>query len=166
MTEQSLLETTDDGRNDFSFFNGRWNSRHRKLKRRLAGCDEWDEFAGVAVAYTILDGLGQFDEITMETPGGRVVGSTLRLFDPKTRQWSLYWADSVNGWNWHRPQIGSFRNGRGEFYTHEPFEGRYIFSRYIWSVVTPTACRWEQAFSADAGRTWETNWIMDFQRIS
>lgn len=58
------------------------------------------------------------------------------------------------------------QDGRGEFYAHEPFEGKYILSRYIWSNITATSCRWEQAFSTDAGRTWETNWIMDFERIS
>ncbi len=166
MTDQTHVAAPNDGRNDFDFLNGKWHSRHRKLKRRLAGCDEWDEFTGVTVAYKIRDGLGQFDEVTLETPGGRVVGTTVRLFDPRTRQWSLYWADSVNGWNWRLPQIGAFKEGRGEFYAHEPFEGRYIFSRFIWTSSGPDTCRWEQAFSDDAGRTWETNWTMDFQRIS
>ena len=31
-----------------------------------------------------------------------------------------------------------------------------------WSGVTTPMPRWEQAFSDDGGRTWETNWVMDF----
>jgi hypothetical protein len=31
-------------------------------------------------------------------------------------------------------------------------------------VETPDSCRWEQAYSADGGKTWETNWIMEFTR--
>jgi hypothetical protein len=60
--------------------------------------------------------------------------------------------------------IGGFADGRGEFYDQELFEGKRIFVRYVWSDITPTSCRWEQAFSADGGKTWETNWIMDFTR--
>jgi hypothetical protein len=53
---------------------------------------------------------------------------------------------------------------RGEFYSQEVFEGRHIFNRFIWTVTSRDAYRWEQAFSVDGGRTWETNWIMDFTR--
>jgi hypothetical protein len=88
---------------------------------------------------------------------------TLRVFDPRSRQWHIYLADGVYGFD-PRPAIGEFRNGRGEFYSHEPFEGRYILCRMIWSEITPISCHWEQAFSADGGSTWETNWISDFER--
>jgi hypothetical protein len=89
----------------------------------------------------------------------------MRFFDPQTQQWNIYLADSINGFDPH-PAIGEFRNGRGEFYSQEPFAGKSIFVRVIWSEITPTSCHWEQAFSADGGRTWETNWITDFERIS
>ena len=62
------------------------------------------------------------------------------------------------------PMIGGFKHGLGEFYSQEVFEGRHIFSRFIWSEITTTSCKWEQAFSADGGQTWETNWVMDFKR--
>ena len=44
-------------------------------------------------------------------------------------------------------------------------EGQAVYARFIWSDITATACRWEQALSADGGQTWETNWIMDFTRL-
>lgn len=89
---------------------------------------------------------------------------TIRLYDPITRQWSLYWADSVSG-TLQPPMIGRFEDGRGEFYAQEIFEGQSVFSRFIWSEITATSCHWEQALSADGGRSWETNWTMEFVRI-
>jgi hypothetical protein len=166
MSEQNGRQQEQDGREDFDFFIGTWKVHHRRLRERLKGSTSWEEFTGTSVARKVLGGLGNMDEGTMERETGRVLGMTVRLFDPNTRQWSLYWADSVNGWNWHLPQIGGFKDGRGEFYAQEPFEGKSIFSRFIWSPITETSCRWEQAFSADGGRTWETNWIMDFERIA
>lgn len=99
----------------------------------------------------------------MERASGPREGMTMRFFDPKSRQWSVYLADSVNGFQLP-PMIGEFKDGRGEFYDQEPFEGKSIFCRVIWSEITATSCHWEQAFSTDGGRTWETNWITDFER--
>jgi hypothetical protein len=152
-----------DGRADFDFFIGSWNIKHRRLTERLKGCDTWEEFLGTSEARKILDGLGNMDEIVMNTPRGRVVGMTVRLFDPQSKQWSIYWADSKSG-IMQTPMIGRFQDGRGEFYDQETFEGMSIFSRFIWTPISATACQWEQAFSADGGRTWETNWIMEFTR--
>ncbi|HEV8194610.1 MAG TPA: hypothetical protein VGP82_24425, partial [Ktedonobacterales bacterium] len=133
------------------------------LKQVLAGCAEWDQFEGVSLAHKILDGLGHVDEVTLEMPAGRVVGYTLRLFDPQTRLWSIYWASTTQS-ELGVPQVGRFEHGRGEFYDRETYAGRSIFVRYLWTSSGPDACRWEQAFSPDAGRTWETNWIADFVR--
>ncbi|HLV97319.1 MAG TPA: hypothetical protein VKT82_01460 [Ktedonobacterales bacterium] len=166
MSESSTTQPEQDGRADFDFFMGKWKVHHRMLRKRLKGSQEWEECEGVAVAHKVLNGLGNVDEITVERPSGSTVGMTVRLFDPASRLWSLYWADSVHGWNYHTAQLGAFKDGRGEFYACDPFEGKSIFSRYIWSSSSATSCRWEQAFSEDAGKTWESNWIMDFERIS
>jgi hypothetical protein len=153
-----------DGRRDFDFFVGRWKIHNRRLRERLKGSTEWEEFEGTTVARTVLGGLGNLDECIMERASGRLEGMTVRLYDPASRQWSLYWADNVNSGILQTPMIGGFENGRGEFYAQEPFEGQHIFSRFIWSEITATSCRWEQAFSPDGGKTWETNWIMEFVR--
>ncbi len=152
-----------DGRADFDFFIGSWDSHQRKLKQRLKGCDEWDEFPAVSVVRKILGGLGNVDEVTLETPAGRVLGLTVRLFDPQTHLWSIYWSSSAHN-VLDAPMVGRFEQGRGEFYDRETFEGRSVFSRFIWTSSGANACRWEQAFSADGGRTWETNWTADFTR--
>src|SRR5258708_15248043 len=59
---------------------------------------------------------------------------------------------------------GRFAEGVGPFYGDHVFETKPVRVRFIWSRDAATRCRWQQAFSADAGRSWETNWIMDFSR--
>ena len=158
-----MESSTRDGRTDFDFFIGTWKVRHRRLRERLKGSDSWEEFGGRAVARKVLGGLGNVDEISMERASEQTLGMTLRLYDPVARQWRLHWADSMTG-ALQPPMVGEFKDGRGEFFDQETFEGRSIFCRFIWSEITATSCRWEQAFSADGGRTWETNWIMEFTR--
>jgi len=150
---------------DFDFFIGSWKVQNRKLKERLKGCTAWDEFEGTVVARHIWGGRANTDEFEADSPSGHIQGMTLRLFDPKSEHWSLYWANSSNG-ILEKPMIGGFQNGRGEFYDQEMFEGKSIFVRFLWSDITQNSCRWEQAFSPDGGKSWETNWIMEFTRSS
>src|SRR5262245_46387627 len=96
MVEPSAQDTQRDGQADFDFFIGKWKSRQRRLRERLKGSQEWEEFSGTTVARTILGGAGNIDEVTLERPSGPVQGFTLRLYDPATQQWNIYWADSVN----------------------------------------------------------------------
>lgn len=157
------MHTTDDGRNDFDFLIGSWKVHHRRLKERLKDCIEWEEFEGDTVVRKILSGLGNMDENIIQRATGSVHAITLRLFNPESKEWSLYWATDVTG-TLEVPMIGDFRDGRGEFYSQEVFEGRHIFSRFIWSEIQANSCKWEQAFSIDGGKTWETNWVMTFER--
>jgi hypothetical protein len=155
------LEARADGANDFDFLIGQWSVRHRRLKRRLAGDTDWIEFSGPASARKILDGLGNIDEYEIDLPEGRYIGSTLRLFNPATGLWSLYWMDSRKA-ELDPPMVGRFTDEKGLFFGDDVFDGQAIRVRFIWSDMTPTACRWEQAFSADGGETWEPNWTMTF----
>jgi hypothetical protein len=136
---------------------------NRRLRQRLAGSDEWDEFEATSEARPILDGLGNFDEFRTDYLGG-FVGSSMRFFDPETRQWWIYWADSRRSGELDPPVVGAFDGDVGIFEGSDTFEGRPILVRYTWSGVTTPTPRWEQAFSEDGGETWETNWIMDFTR--
>src|SRR5215469_9633212 len=110
MREQMTTAPKLDGRADFDFFLGAWKSRQRRLKEWLNGCDIWEEFSGVHVARKLLDGIGHMDEVIMESPTGHVVGLTVRIFDPQTKLWSIYWADSKRG-ILGAPQIGRFQDG-------------------------------------------------------
>jgi len=156
-------EAIRKGQSDFDFLIGSWKVHNRRLKKPLTGSSEWYEFDGTSVARKVWDGRANIDEYQADTPGGSIEGLTLRLYDRKAQQWSLYWANAANG-RLDVPTVGSFKDGRGEFYDQEILDGRSIFVRYVWSDIKPNSCRWEQAFSVDGGRTWETNWIMDLTR--
>ncbi|NRQ40811.1 hypothetical protein HII36_54755 [Nonomuraea sp. NN258] len=149
--------------NDFDFYAGTWNVVNRRLVKILAGSDEWDEFPGVSVATRHFDGAASFDEIAFPTKGWH--GLTVRIYNPATEQWSIYWASSARGVLDTSPMVGSFTGNRGEFYGDDVFEGRPIRCRFIWTVIDENTCRWEQAFSVDGEQTWETNWTMDSTRV-
>ncbi|HEV2720696.1 MAG TPA: hypothetical protein VG323_11805 [Thermoanaerobaculia bacterium] len=153
-----------DGIADFDFLIGNWSVRHRRLKRRLAGETEWIEFTGPASVQKFLDGFGNRDEIRIDLPEGSYVGSTIRLYNPRTSDWSIYWMDSRDP-KMDPPMIGRFGHGRGLFFGEDMLDGRPIRIRFIWTPISMTECRWEQAFSPDGGETWETNWIMSFTRV-
>jgi hypothetical protein len=146
---------------DFDFLMGSWKVRNRYLRHRLAASDDWDEFDATCVARPILDGLGNSDEFRTDYGGG-FVGMSFRFFDPRRRIWSIYWADSRRSGLLDPPVLGSFSGDTGLFKGEDALEGRPILVRFGWSGATTGTPRWEQAFSADGGESWETNWVMDF----
>lgn len=150
-----------DGARDFDFLMGRWLVHNRRLKTRLHACTEWEEFQATAHARALLSGLGNEDEFRTDWRPG-FIGMTVRLYHPGTGQWAIYWADNQRA-TFEPPVFGSFSGDTGLFEGDDTFEGRPIRVRFTWSRGTDRA-RWEQAFSPDDGRTWETNWTMAFTR--
>ncbi len=149
------------GKQDFDFLAGTWIAVNRRLKVRHVGSDDWDEFPGHSDMRKILGGLGNVDEVEFPTKGWS--GVTFRLFDVEKRLWSIWWANSRDGLM-QAPVVGAFSNGVGEFFGDDIDEGRPIYVRYRWSGTRTETPRWEQAFSLDRGKTWETNWTADFRR--
>ena len=148
----------------FDFWMGRWNVRNRRLVRRLAWSDEWDEFEAKVAARPLPGGLGN-EDVFCSDYGGGFIGMSFRFFDPESGLWAIYWTDTRRtGPTLGPPVIGSFSNGIGIFEGEDTFEGRPIRVRFVWSGIDGPTPRWEQAFSEDGGETWETNWIMDFTR--
>jgi hypothetical protein len=163
-TNDSMSRSRDGGIGDFDFLIGRWNVLHRRLARGRSGDTEWSVTAGTASAHKVLAGLGNLDEIYIPLPTGAYVGSTLRLYSPSKRQWSNYYMDSRDP-KLNAPMTGSFENGRGLFFGLDTFEGKAIDVRLTWSEMTPMSYRWERALSTNSGKSWETNWIMTFDRL-
>jgi len=155
-----------DGQHDFDFEIGAWKIHLKRLQSRLTGSTTWIEFDGTSVTRKVWDGRANLEEFQVDSPTGHIEGLTLRLYDPQTHQWSLYWATSKSG-AMGPPTIGEFRNGRGEFYDTEPSgpDGRSILVRFVWSDITPNSAHFEQSFSDDGGKTWEVNWITDQTRV-
>ena len=149
------------GRADFDFLFGRWAVRSRRLRERLTGCEEWIEFDASLTCWPLLDGYANGDAFRANWGDG-LVGTTLRLFDPASGRWSIWWAGKANP-VLDSPVVGAFDGDRGLFEAEDVWDGRPILVRFVWTRgETP---RWEQAFSVDGGQTWETNWIMDYTRI-
>ena len=153
-----------DGQHDFDFEIGSWKTHLRRLQRPLTGSKSWVEYSGTTTVRKVWDGRANLVELDVAGPAGRIEALSLRLYDPQSRQWSLNFASSAGG-GMSPPSIGGFKNGRGEFYSRETLGGRPILVRFIISDITPTSCRFEQAFSADDGKTWEVNWIATDTRI-
>ena len=157
------MNTENDGRNDFDFLIGTWKVYHRLLTQRLKGSTEWIEFEGETVDRKIMNGLGNMDENIIHMKDGPVHAISLRLFNPASKEWSIHWSTDRMG-VLDVPMIGGFKDGLGEFYSQETHDGMHVYSRFIWSKITADSCQWEQALSDDGGKTWETNWIMEFKR--
>ena len=153
---------------DFDFLVGKWKMYHRRLNKRLENCKEWTEFESTDSNYKILSGTADMDIYsTTQMPGleGKLFeGVTLRLFDPKTRLWSLYWVASNVG-VLDPPVVGSFENNVGHFFTKDTFNGKNIIVVFRWDVRDKDHPIWSQAFSPDNGKTWEWNWYNVSERI-
>lgn len=150
-------QTERDGRHDFDWDIGTWKTHQRRLLHPLTGSTSWVEYNGTDVVRKIWDGANQ-GIIEAEGPAGHLKIFTLRLYDSEAHQWNIYFANS--GGSLSKPVVGEFKNGRGEFYDQETYNGRTILVRFAVSDITPTSCRFEQAFSADGGKTWEANFIV------
>jgi hypothetical protein len=146
---------------DFDFLHGQWRVANRRLKQRLRGSDEWEEFDATALCQALFAGAANVDEFTFP---GDDSGLTLRLYDPGSEQWSLYWATRATG-RLLPPVVGTFTDGVGTFYGDDTEQGRPVRVRYIWSEITASSAQWEQAFSTDDEQTWETNWYMRLTRL-
>jgi hypothetical protein len=144
---------------------GKWTAHHRVLKERLAGSHDWLEYDGTQTFWQAMDGYANVDENFFAKPGGPFRGVTVRLYDPNTAEWAIWWFDGRKpSADLDSPVRGRFVNGIGTFYADDTLRDKPIRVRYIWSGITTTAAHWEQAFSPDGGKTWETNWITDFRK--
>ncbi len=158
-----IVAAKSSSHKDFDFLAGKWKLHNRKLKSRLSGCSEWTEFEARVDCRKILDGYGNIDSFQTTFDGQRFEGMSLRLFNPKTRLWSIYWANSETV-VLDVPQVGSFENKIGSFYARDTYEQKDIIVQFRWDASNPNSPVWSQAFSPDNGQTWEWNWHMTFQR--
>jgi hypothetical protein len=133
------------------------------LVHPLSGSDTWVDFHGTSVVRKVWNGRANLGELQVESPTTHIEGLSLRVYNPESRQWSIYWTNSNDG-RLGTAMVGRFTNGRGEFFDQEEFQGRSIYVRFIFSDIAPASFRLEQSFSDDGGKTWEPNWIATFAR--
>jgi hypothetical protein len=154
----SLQPAKRDGQHDFDWDMGTWKTHQRRLLHPLTGSTSWVEYQGTDVVRKIWDGANQ-GLVEADGPAGHLEIFTLRLYDPQAQQWNIYFTNPASG-TLSPPSVGEFKNGRGEFYDQETYNGKSILVRFSVSDITPNSCHFEQAFSPDGGRTWEVNFIV------
>jgi hypothetical protein len=155
-----------DGAHDFDFLIGNWKARVRRLPDRLNNSNVWVEYDGISNHKKILDSNANFEEFDVTSTDKKlhIKAQTLRLYNPTSRQWSIYLVDVDNGTLSLPAVVGGFNGNRGEFFDQEDFKGRAILVRYVWLNLSPQSARMEQSFSPDGGKTWEVNWICELSR--
>ena len=162
-TNPRLASAERDGQHDFDWDIGTWKTHQRRLLHPLTGSTTWVEYNGTDVVRKIWEGANS-GVVEADGPSGHLEIFTLRLYNPQAHQWSISFTNPATG-TMSIPSVGEFKDGRGEFYDQETFNGRAILLRFSVSDITSTSCHFEQAFSDDGGRTWETNFIVTETRV-
>ena len=155
---KSSAQTAADGRHDFDWEFGVWKTHVKRRTHPLSGSQDWVEYDGTTTVSKIWNGRANLVELDVTGPAGHLEALSLRLYNPEARQWSLNFSN-VNGGTMAIPTVGEFKNGRGEFYSQETLGARSILVRFVISEFSRESAHFEQSFSDDGGKTWETNWI-------
>src|SRR5882757_440241 len=152
-----------DGAHDFDFLISDWKAHVRRLPDRLNNSNFWVEYDGISNHKKLLDSNANFEEFDVTSPDKKlhIKAQTLRLYNPATRQWSIYLVDLDNGTLDTPPVVGGFDGKRGEFFHQETLKGRTILVRYVWLDLSPNSARMEQSYSPDGGKVWEVNWTCE-----
>jgi len=161
----ATVATPRDGQHDFDFEIGTWRTHLRRRLKPLTGSNEWIEMEGITTVRKVWNGRANLVELVADGAGRHFEGLSLRLYHPEARQWNLHFSNAANG-EMAVPTVGEFRNGRGEFYSQESYNGRTILVRFVISDIKADSVRFEQAFSDDYGKTWEVNWIATDTRVN
>ena len=160
-----IKPSTTSSEKDFDFLVGKWKVHNRKLKTRLAGSTDWSEFESELHMRKALNGIGNIENYYASFDGKPFEGMAIRLFNPQTKLWTIYWVDSNGATMDEHPVTGSFENTLGKFYANDIFSDKPIVVLYQWDTANPEQPKWSQAFSTDAGKTWEWNWEMTLTKI-
>lgn len=151
------------GVKNFNFLLGTWKTHYRLLKTRLANSHDWYDCYGTSKVTQFWDGSGQLEDGDLKCPGSHIIGVTVRVYNAQKQQWSLWWGTEKRGIV-PPPQVGRFENGVGDFYANDKHNGKPIVIRFQWTLKNGSPY-FEQAFSPDNGKTWETNWTTVYSRM-
>lgn len=165
LEKTSFSNSVLKGSRDFKFLSGNWQVRHQFL-RPDSEDNDWLESDGTCEHLEFTNGWANLDEYFVQAPTGAYRAVALRAYNPEDKQWTIWWIDSRAPSNPIDPPVrGSFENGIGTFYSDDADDnGRQRRTRFIWSQITASTARWEQAHSYSAGKSWKTNWMMNFQK--
>jgi len=158
------VAANDSHSHDFDFEFGRpWTAHLHLLGKPLAGSHSWMDFRGTLVSHQLWNGKGNISELVVRNGSSSIVGGALHLYNPDTREWSVWFANAATG-TLGVPAVGRFEHGRGVLYDREAYHGRMVRVRQIFSNISAHTFDFHQAFSTDNGKTWETNLIINYAR--
>ena len=152
-----------DGQHDFDPLLGHWKFHLKRRPHPLSGSNEWVDYEGTGTCRKIWDG-AEIEQAVFDGPKVHIEGFVIRLYNPESHQWRLYWSSRKSG-SFDPPQVGEFKNGRGVFVAQDTINGKTILVRFEWTNLATESPHFEQSFSDDGGKTWEVNWITDQKRI-
>ena len=153
-----------DERDGFDFEIGTWKTHISRRLRPLTGSTAWAQYDGTSVVHKLWDGGASLVELKADGSVGHLELAYLRLYNPQSHQWSMNVANNSIG-TLSPSAIGRFKDGRGEFYDRETYDGRPILVRFVISDITRNSVHFEQAYSGDDGKTWEVNWVATNTRM-
>jgi len=153
-----------DARDGFDFEIGTWKTHISRRLHPLTGSATWVQYDGTSVVHKLWDGGASLVELKADGSVGHLELAYLRLYNPQSHQWSMNVANNSVG-SLSPPAIGGFKDGRGEFYDRETYDGRPILVRFVISDITRNSVHFEQAYSGDDGKTWEVNWVATDTRV-
>ncbi|HXB54848.1 MAG TPA: hypothetical protein VN461_08705 [Vicinamibacteria bacterium] len=153
-----------DGLHDFDPLVGHWTYHLKRRPHPLTGSNSWVEYEGTGICRRIWDG-AEIDQAAFDGPNGHIEGFVVRMYTADSHQWRLYWTSRKSG-VFDPPQVGEFKNGRGEFLARDTLNGKPILVRFEWTRLNTESPHFEQSYSEDEGKTWEVNWITEQKRTS
>ena len=151
---------------DFDYFFGSWTVQHRRLKVRFAKSNDWETYEGATTCIPLLGGIANLNDSITHRDGKSYRTLGLRAYDAKAGTWADWSLDGRDPSQIDPPGVGRFVNGVGQFVTDETIDGQPLKVRGQFSSLSPKVAQWDQAFSADSGKTWETNYVMRYTRTS
>jgi hypothetical protein len=161
--EQSAA-TLRDGAHDFDFNSGTWHTRIRRILDPFSGGTRTMDLNGTVTVQGVWGGRAWLEQIEADGPKGHWEGLTLFLYNPTSHQWSQSYINSKIA-ALESPLVGAFKDGRGELFSQDNFEGRSVLARGVWSDITTDAHRFEISFSNDGGQTWHAVFIANLTKV-
>jgi len=155
-----------DGSHDFDFNLGVWKTHIVRQAHPLSNSNETIKIDGVVHVRPVWNGRAQVEEIEADGPHGHWEGLTLFTYNPVAHQWVQTFLNSQSGRFGGDSLMGAFHDGRAELFATDTVDGRAVLVRGTWSGITPTAHRYEEAYSTDGGKTWEVEFTGDLTKAS
>lgn len=160
VTTTASLAANSAGGRGFDFLLGTWTTQISYLDTPAGSKPTWIHVAGTVTNRVLWDGSGDIEEIDA---GSSVQGTTVRLYNAQSGQWSLYWANRADGML-EQPMVGAVSNGVGDFYDRDTIDGRSVLVHQRYLSTARDSYQFEQSVSRDGGRTWNDNFLAKLTR--